>query len=295
MNTPRKPKVIITGANGQLATVLIQFLQMDFDVVEFDKSQLDISCLEQVQQAIEANKPEYVINCAAYTWVDGAEDNQQACFQVNEVGTLNLAQICVASNAVLIHLSTDYVFDGISEVPYLETDTPNPLNVYGKSKLAGEQAITKQCVRYIIIRTASLFSLDGNNFCRSILKVVRKGTPLTVVDDQFSGPTYVNDLANAILKIIHTIEINNTEFNDWGIYHYCGEPRISWYDFALDVLSSQGFKKGEYQCASTKLVEQNSKAIRPKMSMLNNQKIQSVFAVIPSDWKAVIYKNKFKL
>ena len=286
--------MVITGANGQLGTSLTHLLKDEFDVIALNQSQLDITCLASVEETIKSIEPDCVINCAAFTWVDGAEDYQKACYRVNEIGAFNLAKACEVQKSVLIHLSTDYVFDGQQDRPYLESDKPNPLNIYGKSKLAAEQTVIQHCNRHIIIRTASLFSLGGNNFCRSILNAAQNNKQLTIVDDQFSGPTFVDDLAKAIKKIITVIRSDNSQFEHWGIYHYCGEPIISWYDFALEVLKSQGYDIKELNCSAIKLSALNSKATRSKMSMLNNQKIQSVFDVKPSDWKAAIYQNKFK-
>ncbi|RYV02493.1 dTDP-4-dehydrorhamnose reductase [Shewanella sp. OPT22] len=295
MKTLTKPKVMIAGADGQLGVSLTLHFQGEFDVVASSKTHLNISCSESIKKALKFHKPDYVVNCAAYTWVDGAEEQQEACYKVNEVGVCRLATACKEYDALLIHLSTDYVFDGQKEVPYIESDKPKPLNVYGKSKLSGEQAVARFCDRYIIVRTASLFSLEGNNFCRSILKMARNNKRIAVVDDQFSGPTFVDDLAKSIKKIIVDIEQKKTQFTGWGIYHYCGEPRVSWYDFALEVLQSQGYDAAKLNCSPIKLNKLNSKASRPRMTMLNNQKIQAVFSVKPSDWKSAIYQNKFKL
>lgn len=290
-------KVIITGSNGQLGSELYKQLTVSktFEVIALSKQQLDVRNQHSVFQIIEKYQPDFVINCAAYTWVDEAEDNESLCYQVNEFGVKNLAQACDKNNAVLVQLSTDYVFDGELKRPYLESDPANPLNIYGKSKYAAEQVIAELCKKHIIIRTSSLFSLTGKNFCRSILKMAGKGKDLQVVSDQFSGLTYAPDLAVTIQTILSVIRAEENTFSDWGIYHYCGKQAVSWYDFALQVLQSQGYNEGQFTCEAVKSAKFNAKAKRPEYSMLDTSKIKTRFGVTPSDWLNAIYHNKFNI
>ena len=288
--------VLISGASGQLGSALLSKLDKaaEFKVVGLIKSQLDICNKQQVLSSMERLQPDVVVNCAAYTWVDGAETELELCTQINEIGAKYLAQACEKHNAVLLHLSTDYVFDGEQNHPYIETDVTKPLNQYGQSKLASEKWVSECCPKHIIVRTSSLFALKGKNFCTTILNAAGQGKELNVVADQISSPTYVLDLVNTIATILTRLFRQKEPFEQWGIYHYCGQSAISWYDFAIEVLNSQGFTSDDYICHPITLSELNAKAKRPRYSVLNCTKIESVFGVKPSDWRSAIYNQNSK-
>ena len=290
-------KVLITGAGGQLGSALVGKLNSTakFDVLGLTKQQLDVTNKHDVFLTVEKYQPDFVVNCAAYTWVDVAETELELCTQVNVTGAKHLAQACERHNAALLHLSTDYVFDGERNQPYIETDLPQPLNHYGRSKLISEKWVSELCRKHIIVRTSSLFSLSGNNFCRSILKAAKQGKELNVVADQVSAPTFVPDLVDAIDTILHSLSQQKEAFEHWGIYHYCGQSAISWYDFAIEVLESQGYATEDYTCNPVPLSELNYKAKRPKYSVLDCTKIESVFGVKTSDWRSAINNNKFNI
>ena len=290
-------KVLITGVDGQLGSALFSKFAsaVEFDVLGLTKQQLDITDKQSVFLTLEKYQPDFVVNCAAYTWVDGAETELELCTQVNVTGAKHLAQACEKHNAVLLHFSTDYVFGGEQNQPYIETDTPQPLNHYGHSKLTSEKWVSELCRKHIIVRTSSLFSLLGNNFCRSILKVAKQGKELNVVADQVSAPTFVHDLVDTVETILYCLSQQKEAFEHWGIYHYSGQFAISWYDFALEVLASQGYAAEDYTCNPIPLSKLNAKAKRPKYSVLDCTKIESVFGIKTSDWRSAINNNKFNL
>ncbi len=297
MTTHRKFKILITGAGGQLGSELLSQLDniAELDVAGLTKRRLDITNQQNVFLTAEKYQPDFVVNCASYTRVDGAEVEAELCRQVNEIGARHLARACQRHNAVLIQLSTDYVFDGGCNQPYSETDTTYPLNVYGQSKLAGEKRVRACCQKHIIIRTSSLFSLTGKNFCRTILNAVKQGKALNVVSDRFSAPTYAPDLAAAIQTILRSLTAQKATFADWGIYHYCGRPAVSWYDFAVEVLKSQGYKPEQVVCNPLASDDSDSIAKRPKYSVLDCARIETVFGIKPGDWQSAVNHNKFCL
>jgi dTDP-4-dehydrorhamnose reductase len=216
------------------------------------------------------------INTAAYTHVDKAESEKEKAFAVNAEGTENLAKACVARDVLLIHVSTDYVFDGTSTIPYLESDETNPINVYGASKLAGEQAIMELCERYFIVRTSWLYSEFGHNFFRTILKHANAGNPLSITTEQLGSPTNANDLAAAIL----TISAADTE--EYGVYHYSNDGEATWYDFAEAILKESG------QIETVNLAKTDhyrTFAARPAYSILNCNKFYKTFKGTPLSWK----------
>ena len=290
-----KMRLLLLGAEGQLGHSLQQLMVTDsaFEVLAVGRGELDI-CDANVLAAIFGRyQPEFVINCAAYTWVDGAESEPESCYNVNAFAVKSLAELCQLNDCVLIHLSTDYVFDGASASPYREEDEPHPLNVYGQSKLLGEQYVHRGCRKHLIIRTASLFSDAAGNFVTTILAKARQGTPLTIVSDQYSGPTFANDLARVILRMMKTIQLQGRTFSQWGIYHYCGEPEISWYDFALKIFEHQLPKVQQVDCQPILLSHLNTAANRPQKSMLDNRRIKTTFGVSASDWLSAIKQENF--
>ncbi len=266
---------LVVGALGQLGTEIHNILQDKATYV--DINELDITNEEAVKKYLTDNDFEVVINCSAYTAVDKAEDEPEKCELVNYQGVANLAKYAKS----LIHVSTDYVFDGSQNVPYIEADTVNPISVYGKTKLKGELAIKEYAKKSIIIRTAWLYSPYGNNFVKTMIKLGKTRDELKVIFDQSGTPTYAKDLAKAIVSILESDKFKTTaEMNE--IYHFSNEGVCSWYDFAVSIM--------EYSNLSCKVIpietfEYPTKAVRPQYSVLNKKKIKQDFGITIPHWQ----------
>ena len=279
--------VLVTGSNGQLASC-IKDLAKQYDGLNFiytDYKELDICDLNQVNTFFESHsKIHYCINCAAYTAVDKAETEVDKAFEINADGAKNLAIACREFDAILIQISTDFVFDGGKKEPYTETDVAKPISVYGASKLQGEQEIIKILETYFILRTSWLYSEHGTNFMKTMLSLAETRDEISVVSDQIGSPTYAGDLAAVILKIICS---NNTNF---GLYHYSNEGVASWYDFAKAIFETHNSSIGLTAISSK---DYPVAAKRPKYSVLSTKKINQVFNIQPPKWgvslKKVIY------
>jgi dTDP-4-dehydrorhamnose reductase len=245
----------------------------------FGHAQCDITDRLAVKSAVEGSR--FVVNCAAYTSVDQAETDVEAAYRVNASGAENVATACAEAGIALLHLSTDYVFDGESPRPAREEDAPRPLNVYGASKLAGEAAIRNRVPSHIILRTSWVFSADGQNFVRTILRLARTQSTLRVVADQVGGPTAADDIAKAILEIAHAA--GRPGFADWGTYHFSGTPPVSWHEFAGAILRNHGVA---VRPIATK--DYPSPARRPANSVLDCSRIYRVFGVEQPDWRPAL-------
>ena len=271
--------ILVTGCNGQLGNEIQQLQsKYEYNFIFTDIHNLDITKEEEVETFFKKNPIDVVINCAAYTAVDRAEDYQKEATLLNKVAPSLLAAIASKYKAFLIHLSTDYVYDGSNFKPYLETDTTQPTSVYAHSKLDGEIEILFNTKKAIIIRTSWLYSSFGNNFVKTIMKNGKEKDELKVVFDQIGTPTYARDLAKAILDIIpQTESIKQTE-----IYHYSNEGACSWYDFAKEII-----ELGNITC---KIIPVESKDYptpvrRPHYSVLNKRKIKNQFKIEIPYWK----------
>ncbi|MCQ2966583.1 MAG: dTDP-4-dehydrorhamnose reductase [Alphaproteobacteria bacterium] len=262
-------KILITGCKGQLGTELAKLLP---DAILADVEALDITNEDAVKKFVSDNQIDVIINCAAYTAVDKAEedDQKERCFQINQVGPANLARSGVKK---IIHISTDYVFDGVNNVPYNETDATHPVSVYGYSKLLGEQAVRTYASVYAIVRTAWLYSPYGNNFVKTMRRLGAEKDSINVVADQIGTPTYAGDLAQAIVDLIPLL---NEETK--GIYHYTNEGVCSWYDFAVAIMKKSGLK---CQVNAIETADYPTKATRPAYSVLNKKKIKKLGIKIP--------------
>lgn len=280
-------KVLVVGSDGQVGRSFVERAPSSINIVALNRQQLDITNSAAVESMIQACNPDFVLNTAAYTQVDRAEQEPGLCFLVNSEGPKNLAQSCRRKGATLLHLSTDYVFSGQYQSPYSESDTPNPLNVYGQSKLAGELAIRDLAPKHIIIRTSWVFSEHGNNFVKTMLKLGRSKQELRVVSDQFGGPTHAGDLAEALCNIIEQLNSGSTKF---GTYHFSGFPFVSWYEFAnhiFDCVEDAGlFKTPAVNATSTSTYP--TLATRPANSRLNCDQINRHFNISPSNWKKAL-------
>ncbi|NLN33426.1 MAG: dTDP-4-dehydrorhamnose reductase [Flavobacteriaceae bacterium] len=232
--------VLVTGANGQLGRCLQDYVNEnphpEFQFLFMDRARLDVSKKEIVETFFFSNQIDFCINCAAYTAVDQAESDAENAFKANADAVKHLAEECNEQNAILIHISTDYVFDGESSEPYLPDDSTNPINVYGKSKLEGERWALEKNLKTIVIRTSWVYSQYGKNFYTTMMRLMAEREELNVVSDQIGKPTDANDLA----AYIHQLILSNDE--DYGIRHFSGPEQMSWYEFAQKIARENGFK-----------------------------------------------------
>ena len=274
-------KILVTGAYGQLGSELklLSAGTSGFEFIFTDYDSLDITDRHAVNVFITKHKPDFVVNCAAYTAVDKAEQDKEACYRLNADGPLHLAAACLQSGSRLLHLSTDYVFDGTASLPYREEDPVNPQGVYGASKLKGEEACL-QLPDALIIRTSWLYSRFGNNFVKTILKLGKERELVTVVFDQIGTPTYAADLAGSILEVIKQT-VNNQSAWKPGIYHFSNEGVCSWYDFAMAIRRFSGLKCRIIPVESKDFV---TLAKRPGYSVLNKTKIKNTFQLTIPHW-----------
>lgn len=285
-------KVLITGSNGQVGSCLVKQLQAcpNTKVLAVDRNELDITSQSDVIEMVNEFKPHIIINAAAHTAVDKAETEVDLSYAINRDGPLYLAQAAESIGAALLHISTDYVFAGDKEGIYSETDTVNPQGVYGTSKLAGEKAVLTVCSRAIILRTAWVFGEEGNNFVKTMLRLAQQRDELSIVADQFGGPTYAGDIAAALVIIAKTImtEGGNFEPSKYGLYHYSGLPHTSWRGFAQTIFDKAVEQKVLNKAPivnGIKTEDYPTPAKRPANSKLNTQKITETFGVQASDWQ----------
>lgn len=281
-------KVLITGASGQVGLFIThKFKQAGWQVYATSHSELDICNEDAVRKAVFAIRPQLIINAAAYTAVDQAENEPYLAHQINAVAPGYLSAAAAEVGAVIIHISTDYVFDGHKQGAYEETDLPHPLNVYGASKLAGEHNVISANPHHIIFRTSWVFSEYGANFAKTMLLLASERNELNIVTDQFGGPTYAGDIADALVNIAGKVA-NTPDFSGWGIYHYCGMPYVSWYQFAKVIFahaSQSGAISTIPETHGISSAEYPSLTVRPRNSTLNCSKIKAVFGISQPDWQ----------
>tara|TARA_R110002050_G_scaffold299462_1_gene465139 strand:+ start:898 stop:1773 length:876 start_codon:yes stop_codon:yes gene_type:complete len=285
-------KILITGKNGQVGSCLVDQLNTmpDVTLLALDRDQLDITDVIQVNKVVADFNPNIIINAAAYTAVDEAEQESELAYTINRDGPHNLAVAANEINATIIHISTDYVFTGDSLESYVETDNTNPQGEYGRSKLAGEQAVERGCSRHIILRTAWVFGEHGNNFVKTMLRLAKTRDTLGVVADQFGGPTYAGDIANAILTISKQIARDS---HAYGIYHFSGFPHVSWHTFAekiFEIALEQDVLVQPIKVNPITTQDYPTPAKRPANSRLNCHKIDSAFGIQQSDWQAALVR-----
>jgi len=278
-------KILVIGSKGQLGCCISdQLSNTNYEVIFSSRTEIDIANFLVTKASIKDLNPTIVINASAYTAVDKAEDNQQEAEKINHLAVANIASTCSEIGCWLIHISTDYVFDGAASYPYSENDTTNPQSVYGDSKLKGELAIQSSGCKYLIIRTAWIYSEYGSNFLKTILQLGTESRELSIVKDQIGCPTYAQDLAKSIVAILSYLDLNRSVS---GIYHYCGDEPCSWYEFACAIFSEaeiHGLKSPRNIRAIT-TIEYPTRTIRPAYSVLDCSKIESVFEVTRSNWR----------
>lgn len=275
--------VLVTGGKGQLGTALkywTERLNLPFRFFFVDADELDVTDRDQVNAFVEEQNIRYIINCAAYTAVDKAESDTEKVYAINADAVDYIAQVARKAGARVLHISTDFVFDGQSTVPYVETDRPNPLSVYGKSKLKGEEALRSAGGEWIILRTSWLYSEYGHNFVKTMLRLMNERERLTVVDDQRGAPTYAVDLAEMILHILRY-----SEENEWksGLYHFSNRGETTWFGFASEIARQAAIDRRELVPVTT--AEYGAPAPRPPYSVLDVSKISSAFRVEIPRWQ----------
>ncbi len=274
-------KVVIIGAGGMLATALEQVLNHTSSLTAVPESQLDITDKDAVIGLIKETKPDVIINAAAYTAVDNCETDKAKAMLVNGTAVGYLAQATKMAGAKLIHISTDYIFDGEKEGPYTEDDKPNPISIYGQSKLLGEQELLRFTQNYIIIRTQWLYGKNGKNFVDTIVQLAQEKDELNVVDDQYGSPTYTKDLAAVIQWFVEHIDIDSRIFN------FSNEGIVSWFGFAREILKLAGIK--------TKIIPVDSSefprpAKRPHNSALDKTAIKKLTGIDIRPWYDALYE-----
>lgn len=283
-------KILVTGAKGQLGSQIVNIIKQGYselgklsediissEVIGIDVEELDITDLNKVREFIAKEKPDVVINPAAYTNVDGCESNQDVAFKINALGARNIAIACENIGAKLIHISTDYVFSGEGNSPLSEYELPSPQSVYGKTKLVGENFVKEFCSKYFIVRTSWLYGYNGKNFVYTIMKAAKERGTLKVVDDQRGNPTNAEDLAYHILKLINTEE--------YGVYHCTGEGECSWYDFASKIVEYAGIDCTVNPCTSQ---EFPSSTKRPAYSSLDNMMLRCTVGNNVREWQEAL-------
>jgi dTDP-4-dehydrorhamnose reductase len=286
MNTSL-PKILITGGDGQVASALKKVAaNYQANLIFCARSEADITSPSSIENAINQHQPDIIINTAAYTAVDQAETQSDEAHKINVDGARNLANACQQHRIILIHLSTDYVFDGNSHHGYKENDAVHPINIYGKSKLLGEEAIRSICSQHIIVRVSGVFSEYKSNFLKTILKLTQQKNLLRIVNDQTTCPTYAGDIANMLLKIA-------SHPKHMGTYHFCSAPPVSWYGFASEIV-----KQADISTVVLEPIPASdylTPAKRPAYSVLDCTKIKNDYAISQPDWKTGIHSALFAL
>ncbi len=272
--------ILVTGANGQLGREMQRLGAVSPNNYIFtDVAELDVTDAGAVLRAAEQTRAEAIVNCAAYTNVERAEEDEATADLLNRLAPANLAAAAAATGATLIHISTDYVFDGTAHLPYAEQSPTAPLGVYGRTKLAGEQAVEASGCSHLILRTAWLYSAFGNNFLKTMLRLTAERESLSVVFDQIGTPTYAGDLALGIFSVIEGGQLRGNE----GLYHFSDEGACSWYDFAVEIAAAVGHDKCRIVPCHT--AEYPSKAPRPAYSVLDKSKFKTTFGIEIPHWR----------
>jgi dTDP-4-dehydrorhamnose reductase len=286
--------VLVTGANGQLGQSL-QYIAQNYPQINFvfcDSKTVDITQKTTIESVFKTNKPDFCINTAAYTAVDKAETETKAAYEINVNGVKNLAEVCQSFKTKLIHISTDFVFDGFfdenqTKKGYTEDDVPNPKSIYGQTKLAGEKAIQAVFDDFFIVRTSWVYSQFGNNFMKTMLRLGTERDSLSVVNDQIGTPTNAVDLAEALVKIILVV-IQNPIQKPYGIYNFSNEGSCSWFDFAKKIFEIKNINIALEPIPTSSYP---TPAERPKYSVLDKTKIKTVFGITIKSWEESLNKT----
>lgn len=257
-------RILVTGSTGQLGHDVVRVgKSYDFEMIGIGSKDLDITNRDSVRKSLINIRPDAIIHCAAYTAVDKAEDDREKCYNVNVNGTKYLAEISNEINSKFMYISTDYVFDGQGDKPFKETDKPNPIGYYGKTKYIGENIVTELLKKFFIIRVSWVFGINGNNFVKTMLKLSKSNKEIKVVCDQIGSPTYTFDVSKLILEIIQS--------DKYGIYHATNEGFCSWAEFAKEIFKQSGIN---VKVNSIKTEEYPTRAVRPKNTRLEKNKLR---------------------
>lgn len=286
-------KFLITGAKGQVGHCLTQQLTGKAEILAVDRDELDITDQSAVKKIVETFKPDVIINAAAHTAVDRAESEVELSEAINVKGPQYLAEAANEIGAVILHISTDYVFEGTGTGEYKEDDQTNPQGVYGRTKLEGEIAVQQANSRSIILRTAWVFGEHGHNFVKTMLRLAKDRDSLGIVGDQFGGPTYAGDIAKTLIEIANQILAGKE--NAFGVYHFTGKPYVSWYEFAKAIFAEaelQNILEKSPLINSITTSDYPTPAKRPANSRLDLTKIKQVFNIEPSDWQKALKNIK---
>ena len=288
-------KILLLGAHGQLGVELSKVLPELGELIELSRNELDLSALDELRHLLSLIKPDLIVNASAYTAVDKAETEIEMAFLINAAVPKILAEYAKENNAILVHYSTDYVFDGRKTSPYEENDQPNPLCIYGASKLKGEQNIIISGCKHLTFRTSWLFSAKGQNFLTTILKLAKDKDELRVIDDQWGAPTSCNWLAETTVKALR-ICLNNYAPPPWGIYHASSNGIFSWFEYARHIVHEATsldikLKIKIDRVFPIKSIDYKQSAARPRFSVLSNSKIKNVFLIKNDDSLEYIKKE----
>jgi len=280
-------RILVFGEKGQVGSALMGLLAAGHEAKGMDQADLDLAQSDEIEATIQAYAPDWVINASAYTAVDKAEGDAELADAINHLAPAAMARACAVLNCGLLHYSTDYVFDGSAQRPYLETHEPNPQSVYGRTKLAGEQAVMCECPHAIILRTAWVYAHEGANFVKTMLRLADERDELGVVADQFGSPTLAYDLANVSVSIIENTPLENLG-EVAGVYHATGSGMTSWHGFAREI-----FALADKDVKLNPITTQDypTPAPRPAYSVLSNEKLQRVFGVALPAWQSSLAKT----
>jgi len=286
-------KILLTGKNGQVGFELQKKLSALGEVIATDREEFDLTNPDAIRQFIDQTKPDIIINPAAYTAVDKAESEPNLAYQINTIAPQVLAKKAAELDIPFIHFSTDYVFDGLQNEAYVETDKTNPQSVYGKTKYEGEEKVSEY-KRYLILRTSWVFGIHGNNFLKTILKLIQEKESLNIVADQWGSPASASMLSDVTFKIVDTI-LSHKNFNDYGIYHITNEGETNWFDYAK-FIATEAIQLGlKVKCPPDRIhpiltSEYLTAAKRPLNSRLNCEKLKKTFMLELPDWESEVKK-----
>lgn len=281
-------KILLTGVNGQVGHELLKMLTSLAEVIAVTRQEMDLSNQTCMLQVLEKYQPTIIVNSAAYTAVDKAESEQEQAYLINYDAPKTMAQWAAAHNALLVHYSTDYVFDGTKEGCYVEEDTPNPQSVYGKSKLLGEQAIRQSGAKYLIFRTSWVFGVHGHNFLKTIIRLATERERLNVVADQYGAPTSAHLIAQVTTQVLAQY-LQKQQFKAYGLYHLTTTGQTTWHEYAQFIVKKIQLKQSlileKTKIIAVPSIEYPTPAKRPLNSRLSCQKLQQQFAIQLADWQ----------
>jgi len=283
----RELKVLLTGSKGMLAKEFISECRnrKDYTIIAPDEEECNITDISSIKKAVNGINPQILINCAAYTDVDACEVNKEKVFSINGEGLKNLIQVCKENDILLVHFSTDFVFDGRKKSPYTEEDKPNPISIYGASKFLGEQYLLNSDIRFFLIRTSWMYGNGGKNFVKAIINKAAAQSEISVVVDQVGNPTWTRDIAEVTLRLLKT--------EQYGIYNYSNEGDCSWYEFACEIakiLQNSGNKFQNARIIPIKSAQLKRAAKRPAYSALSKSKIKTVTGIEIPHWRESLRK-----